>query len=84
MPQDDHRFVIKIYHNGCVIGMPTEEQDRYVKEKRFLDELTGMWYSQDILPRPIPDPEFDFYMLDDDQFDDYLEFRKSLREQQSL
>jgi hypothetical protein len=78
----DHRKLdIEIYHEGVVFKAPIRGKKRYLQEKAFLDELTGARYSPKALPRPVPDPHGDFYMLDDEQLDAYSAFRKKMRKQ---
>jgi len=71
-------FEIRIYHDGVHFKAPIRGKDRYLQEKAFLNELTGNWYKPAALPRPIPDPGQDFYMLNDEQLDAYSAFRKQL------
>lgn len=71
--QEGDEFIILIYHNGCEIGMPVHGNDRYSREKSFLNELIG-WYDSE------PGTSLEIYPLDDQQFDAYLDFRKMLRE----
>lgn len=76
--QDDTEYVIWIYHNGVQMEAPVRGKDRYLREKVFLNEITGQFYAAELLPRPIPDPTGDFYMLNDEQLDAYSAFRKRL------
>jgi hypothetical protein len=76
--RDNERFEITIYHNGVHFIAPTPGKKRYLQEKAFLNELTGVKYPPQSLPRPIPDPSQDFYMLSDEQLEAYSAFRKKL------
>jgi hypothetical protein len=76
--RDYQKYDIVIYHNGVHFTAPTEREERYLAEKKFLDELTGVEYPPQSLPRPIPDPTQDFYMLSDEQLEAYSAFRKKL------
>jgi hypothetical protein len=78
--QEEEEFEIEIYHHGVHFRSPIRGRERYLREKAFLDELTGNWYSPGQLPRPVPDPSQDFYMLDDEQLEAYSKFRKRLPE----
>ena len=75
---DLQEFTIQIYHDGVEFNAPMRGKKRYLQEKAFLDEITGKRYAPSTLPRPIPDPEKDTYMLDDGQLDAYSAFRKQL------
>ena len=75
---DYTKYVIEIYHNGVHFGARIRGKERYLKEKAFLAELTGLHHSSAAPPRPIPDPSTDFYMLTDEQLARYSEFRKGL------
>ncbi len=75
---DDQEFKILIYHNGVQIDATVRGRRRYLEEKKFLNELTGLTYPSESTPRPIPDPTQDFYMLNDGQFEAYLAFRETL------
>jgi hypothetical protein len=75
---DDQRFEITIYHNGVHFIAPALGKKRYLEEKAFLNELVGWEYPPESLPRPIPDPTQDFYMLTDEQLEAYSAFRKKL------
>lgn len=78
--QDGGMFWIEIYHNGPHWRAPIPGKKRYLLERAFLDELVGAWRSPKLSPRPVPDPDGDLYMLDDEQLDAYFAFRKKLRE----
>jgi hypothetical protein len=75
---DDQRLEIVIYHNGVHFTAPMPGKQRYLQERTFLDDLTGRENSPESLPRPIPDPTQDFYMLNDEQLEAYSTFRKKL------
>jgi hypothetical protein len=75
---DPKEFEIEIYHDGVHFKAPMRGKKRYLQERAFLDELTGARYSPKALPRPLPDPDGDFYMLDDAQLESYSAFRKRL------
>jgi len=78
--QDDKEYVITIYHNGVHFEAPMTGKERYLKEKAFLNELTGQFYAPRLLPRPVPDPTGDWYMLNEEQLNAYSAFRKRLGE----
>jgi hypothetical protein len=76
--EDDTDYVIEIYHNGVHFEAPIHGKDRYLKEKEFLNQLTGLWHAPEMLPRPVPDPPWDTYMLNDEQLAAYSKFRREL------
>jgi hypothetical protein len=73
---DDREYVIQIYHSPVEIGFPVPGKDRFLKEIAFLDELAG-WPSSGS-GRFVPDSVDGYYVLDDEQFGQYLSFRKNL------
>jgi hypothetical protein len=75
---DEKEFEILIYHNGVQIDATVRGFARYLEEKQFLNKLTGLVYPPQSLPRPVPDPTQDFYMLSDEQLEAYSAFRKKL------
>ena len=75
---DMPEFVMNIYHTGAVIGLPCFGHAAYLENRNFLDKLTGREYQN--IERPVPDPDHDTWVLDDQQYDAYLAFRKSRRE----
>ena len=72
----DNEYEIEIYHKGVHFKAPARGSERYLLEKRFLDDLTNRHYAESELPRPIPDPTQDFYELTDDQLEAYSAFRR--------
>jgi hypothetical protein len=74
----DETFKILIYHDGVEFTAPVAGRKRYLEEKTFLNNLTDVWYRPESLPRPIPDPTQDHYMLSDEQLEAYSAFRKKL------
>jgi hypothetical protein len=74
---DDPEYMIVIYHNGVQFEAPVRGQERYLKEKAFLDDLIKQYYAPELLPRPIPDPPGDFYALNDEQLAAYSAFRRN-------
>ncbi|MGE0851138.1 MAG: hypothetical protein AB7O44_16165 [Hyphomicrobiaceae bacterium] len=76
--QDDSEYIIFIYHNGVQFEAAVRGQDRYLKERAFLNELTKQYYAPELLPRSIPDPSGDFYALNDEQLAAYSAFRRNL------
>lgn len=71
------KFVIEIYHDGVVMRAHIRGTDRYLMEKAFLADLTGL----PIAAGPqtgTPDRTGDFYLLDDDQLKKYGAFRQQL------
>jgi hypothetical protein len=79
--QDDPEYIIFIYHSGVQFEAPVRGQDRYLKEKAFLNDLTKQHYVPELLPRPIPDPPGDFYALSDEQLAAYSAFRRNLEKE---
>lgn len=77
-PQPDQEFIIWIYHDAVQMEAPIQGVERYLKEKAFLNKLVGRYYHESLLPRPIPDPRGDFYMLDNEQFEAYCAFRRAI------
>lgn len=75
---NEQELEILIYHNGVQIDATVRGRKRYLEEKAFLNQLVGWEYPPESLPRPIPDPTQDFYMLDDEQLEAYSAFRKKL------
>ena len=75
---DDTEYTITIYHHGVHFEAPIRGKERYLKEKAFLDDLTGQFYAPELLPRPVPDPSGDWFMLDDEQLNAYSAFRHEL------
>ena len=75
---DRQEFEIEIYHDGVHFKAPIHGKNRYLQEKAFLNEITGRRYAPSTLPRPIPEPGQDFYMLNDEQLDAYSALRKQL------
>jgi len=73
---DDHEYIIQIYHGPVEIGFPVPGKDRFLKEIAFLDKLAG-WPSSGF-GRFVPDSVDGYYVLNDEQFDQYLSFRKTL------
>ena len=71
-------FIMKIYHTGALMGLPCFGQEAYLEDRDFLDKLTDREYHN--IERPVPDPDHDTWVLDDQQYDAYLDFRKSRRE----
>lgn len=75
---DIPEFVISIYCNGLAGGFLCRGQQAYLEDRDFLDKLTGREYHN--YERPVPDPDHDTWVLDDQQYDAYLDFRKARRE----
>lgn len=75
---DEEEFEILIYHDGVQIDATVRGLERYLSEKSFLNDLTNRTYASQSLPRPIPDPTQDFYVLTDEQLEAYSAFRKKL------
>ena len=73
---DDREYLIQIYHRPAEIGFPIPGRERFLKEIAFLDALTG-WLSSSP-GRFVPASVDGYYVLDDEQFDQYLAFRKKL------
>jgi hypothetical protein len=64
---DHQRFRIGIYRDGVVFDVRVRGKKKYLMYKAFLDELEGRRYHPDLLPRPVPDPGHDMYMLTKEQ-----------------
>lgn len=79
--KNEREYVIYIYHNGVQFESPVRGQERYIKEKAFLDKVTNQHYAAELLPRPIPDPSGDFYALDDEQLAAYSSFRRNFEKE---
>jgi hypothetical protein len=77
---DDQEFEFTIYHNGVHFQAPVRGRERFLLEREFLNTLVGQYYAPRLLPRPIPDPNGDFYMLDDAQLEAYSAFRRKMKE----
>jgi hypothetical protein len=71
-------YDIEIYHYGVCFKAPIRDRERYLREKAFLGELTGLRPTADMPTRPIPDPTTDFYVLNDEQLAAYSAFRKTI------
>lgn len=68
------KYAITIYHEGAHWQVQVRGQQRYLREKAFLEELVG--HAPPRRAPPIPDPPTDFYMLDNAQLDSYIAYRK--------
>lgn len=75
---DIPELIMNIYCNGLAGGFPCRGEEEYLEDRDFLDKLTGREYHN--YERPVPDPTQDTYVLDDQQYDAYLDFRKRRRE----
>lgn len=75
---DIPELIMNIYHTGALIGFPCRGREVYLEDRNFLDKLTDREYHN--TERPVPDPSHDTWVLDDQQYDAYLDFRKSRRE----
>ena len=69
-------YIIKIYHDGVVIDFPVIGEERYLAEKEFLNRLAEIRAGNLDRRVTIPDFFYDFYYLDDNKFNAYLDFRK--------
>ncbi len=76
---DEDEFEILIYHDGVQIDATVRGLERYLSEKSFLNDLTNRTYPPQSLPRPVPDPTQDFYVLNDEQMETYSAFRKRFK-----
>lgn len=81
--QDGPEYVILIYHDGVQFESPVRGEERYLKEKAFLNKLTKQYYAPELLPRPVPDTPGDFYALNDEQLAAYSSFRRNLEKEVS-
>lgn len=75
---EDQCIIIWIYHDAVQMEAHIRGRNRYLKKKGFLDNLVGQYYHESLLPRPMPDPHGDFYMLDKEQFEVYCAFRRAI------
>jgi hypothetical protein len=75
---DIPELITNIYCKGLAGGFPCRGQEEYLEDRDFLDKLTGREYHS--YERPVPDPSQDTYVLDDQQYDACLDFRKSRRD----
>ncbi len=76
----NEEYEFEIYHNGVSFKAPVQGKERFLEERAFLDELVGAYFAPHLLPRPVPDPTQDFYMLSDEQLEAYSAFRKKLEQ----
>jgi hypothetical protein len=76
--RDNIKYHFEIYHNGAHFKAPVRGKKRFLAERTFLDQLVGAYFAPHLLPRPVPDPSHDFYMLSDEQLEAYSAFRKKL------
>ena len=74
--QDDREYIIQIYHSPVEIGFPVLGKDCFLKEIAFLDKLAGRPSSG--YGKFVPDTVDGYYVLDDEQYGQYLSFRKNL------
>ena len=77
---EDREYAIQIYHMPAEIIFPVPGKDRFLKEIAFLDELSG-WPSSGS-GRFVPDSVDGYYVLDDEQYIKYLDFRKQLNDEE--
>lgn len=76
----EKEYIITIY-TGPVIKLPVLGRERLFKEREFPAEMVGQEYARDVTNLPETAPGYDFYMLTDQQFSEYLDFRKLLRDE---
>jgi hypothetical protein len=70
------KIPILIYHNGIEYTFLANDKSHYLRIKTFLNSLTDRSYRSSQLPRPIPDPGQDFYILDAVQAQKFNEYMK--------
>jgi len=75
--RDHQLFRIQIYHEGVVSDVRVRGKKKYLMYKAFLNELEGRYYHPAILPRPVPDPGGDMYMLNDEQLAAFGRFTRN-------
>lgn len=78
MHQRDDALYFTIYRDGVHFRAPVRERERFLRERAFLDDLVAPNIGRHRQERPVPDRTTDFYMLDDDELDAYLDFRRQL------
>ena len=62
---EQEELEMTIYHNGVHFTAPIRGRERFLVERAFLDDLAAPQVGRHKHSRPVPDPETDFYMLDD-------------------
>ncbi len=76
---DNEKFILEIYHKGVVSRAPVRGKKRFLLERSFLDDIMVQEFGgRRDKTRPIGDPSRDFFEVNDEQFDDYLTFRRRL------
>ncbi len=75
---DDEELYFTIYHMPVRFRAPVRGRERFLRERRFLDDLVAPKVGRHKSDRPVPDPATDFYMLDDDELEAYSAFRHRL------
>jgi hypothetical protein len=70
MEENEH-FIIHIYHAPVSMESHVYGKENYRREVEFLQALTG-------LREPIPDNAPPWFPVDDEQFDAYLDFKRTL------
>lgn len=54
---------------------PVRGRERFLRERKFLDNLVAPKIGRHKVERPVPDPSTDFHTLDDDELEAYSAFR---------
>jgi hypothetical protein len=73
--------IITIY-TGPVIRLPVRGKQRLLRERQFLAEMVGQEFAAHSASLPESDPGHDFYELTDEQYIQYLDFRKQLSDEE--
>lgn len=74
---DNREFQFTIYHNGVHFTAPVRGVEGFCWKELFLDDLVAEKFGRNPKSRPIPDPPFDFYELNDEELESYSDFPKS-------
>jgi hypothetical protein len=77
----EREYIITIY-TGPVIRLPVWGKQRLLRERQFLAEMVGQEFAAHSASLPESDPGHDFYELTDEQYIQYLDFRKQLNDEE--
>ena len=77
----EREHIITIY-TGSVMRLPVLGRQRLLKERQFLAQIVGHEFAAHSAALPESDPGHDFYELSDEQFIQYLDFRKQLNDEE--
>ena len=70
------KFIFTIYKSPVVITMAVNGKARFLREQAFLDQFLGRFTSS---CDGKPEPGENFYVLEEEQFVAYLDFRRQMR-----